>query len=146
MNALMGFAPMIQEIFGSTEHFLAFYLSVAVLASLTSHMVSLLWLSRIKPLKSSLGASGALWAILAGLATLVPQLPVGIVFLPGVAFTMSDLIPALIAFDLVGLVRGWSMLDHAAHLGGAALGYFYVRHGYEIWAELNETWDETRKH
>ena len=29
---------------------------------------------------------------------------------------------AVVALDVVGLVRGWQFFDHAAHLGGVAFG------------------------
>ena len=33
---------------------------------------------------------------------------------------------ALVSVDVAGLVLGWRMFDHAAHLTGAALGFWYV--------------------
>ncbi|KAI8920861.1 hypothetical protein DFJ77DRAFT_496068 [Powellomyces hirtus] len=145
MYALMGFAPLLQDrALGSTEQLVAFYLSAAVLASLGSHLVSVLWLNRFRPARPSLGASGAIWAILAGCATIFPHLPVGIIFLPGIQFTMGDLVPAMVALDLVGLFRNWLMFDHAAHLAGAAFGYLYITHGRVWWNKLQKAWDESR--
>lgn len=45
----------------------------------------------------------------------------------------------MVALDLIGLVRGWKMFDHAAHLGGAAFGaiYWSVGHG---WFEVVREW------
>ncbi|KAI8590131.1 hypothetical protein BDZ88DRAFT_113281 [Geranomyces variabilis] len=141
MNALLGFVPFLEVPFGSWEHMLAFYLSAGVLASLTSHILSLLWLNRVRKPLSCLGASGALYATIVGCAALVPDMGVNLVFLPGVEFTIFNLVSAMVLVDMIGLIRGWAMLDHAAHLGGAAFGYLYVHNG-GIWNQLQDAWDE----
>ncbi|KAJ3012466.1 hypothetical protein HKX48_006266 [Thoreauomyces humboldtii] len=145
MYALVGFAPLLQDrALGSTEQFVAFYMAAAVLASLGSHLVSVLWLNRLRAPRPSLGASGAIWAVLAGCATIFPHLPVGIVFLPGISFTMGDLVPVMVGLDILGLVRGWAMFDHAAHLAGAAVGYLYMTYGRVYWNELQAAWDQAK--
>lgn len=35
----------------------------------------------------------------------------------------------MITLDLVGLLRGWKLFDHAAHLGGAGFGLLYFTYG-----------------
>lgn len=34
---------------------------------------------------------------------------------------------------MIGLVRGWRVFDHVAHLGGALFGLFYYVYGAAIW-------------
>lgn len=42
----------------------------------------------------------------------------------------------MITLDLVGLLRGWRLFDHAAHLGGAFFGLAYFWKGAELFEEL----------
>lgn len=63
-----------------------------------------------------------------------PKSEVGIIFIPGVRFTMDELIPFLILFDVAGLMLKWGSLDHAAHLGGALFGYIYSKYGIPFWS------------
>ncbi|TNN40354.1 Presenilins-associated rhomboid-like protein, mitochondrial [Liparis tanakae] len=39
---------------------------------------------------------------------------------------------ALVAMDAAGLVLGWRLFDHAAHLGGALFGIWYVAYGHKL--------------
>lgn len=83
MYALYGFLPLLQSQSGmSWEQTLAFYNSAALISSLASHIGGIL-LSRYRIIIPSLGASGAIWAVLAGSAIVAPYLKVGIIFLPG---------------------------------------------------------------
>ncbi|XP_059200090.1 presenilin-associated rhomboid-like protein A, mitochondrial isoform X2 [Centropristis striata] len=54
----------------------------------------------------------------------------------------------LVATDLVGLYFGWQLLDHAAHLGGALFGIWYVEYGHKlIWSKrqpLLKLWHDMR--
>ncbi|RKO90240.1 hypothetical protein BDK51DRAFT_17195, partial [Blyttiomyces helicus] len=145
MYALAGFLPALQiKGFGSTEQTLAFYVAAAVVASLGSHLVSALWLSRLGMLKPSLGASGAIWAVLISYSIISPDSRIGIVFLPGTDFAMSDLVPALVCLDIAGLVMRWQMFDHAAHLAGAAFGYWYLTYGRDLWVR-GQLWLDEKK-
>ena len=58
-----------------------------------------------------------------------PDARFGIIFLPGVSFSTTQLVAGLVAVDVVGLAvaarrggRGLLNIDHAAHLGGMAAG------------------------
>lgn len=42
----------------------------------------------------------------------------------------------MVAVDAVGLLRGWRMFDHAAHLAGAAAGAAWYYAGHEWFEEL----------
>jgi rhomboid-like protein len=136
MYALYGFLPsLMQESRMSWEQTLAFYLSAGVGASLFSHVITTaLWKRGLREVIPSIGASGGLWAILTAFAVVRPDAGVGLVFLPGVSFTLSELVPAMIALDCIGLARGWRSFDHAAHLGGALCGYLYTTYGRTAFA------------
>lgn len=137
MYALSGFLPNLMHGSGmGWEQTLALYLSAGVGASLCSHLITTaLWKRGLRDSIPSIGASGGLWAILTAFAMVQPNAGVGLVFLPGLSFTMSELIPGMILLDCVGLLRGWRSFDHAAHLGGALCGYMYITYGRRLWAE-----------
>uniref|UniRef100_A0A8C5E198 rhomboid protease n=1 Tax=Gouania willdenowi TaxID=441366 RepID=A0A8C5E198_GOUWI len=96
----------------------------------------------------SLGASGAVMAVLAAVCTKVPDAKLGIIFLPMVTLTAGSVLKALVAMDTAGLVLGWRLFDHAAHLGGALFGVWYVAYGHKlIWRKrepLVKMWHDFR--
>ncbi|KAJ3348537.1 hypothetical protein HDU91_006546 [Kappamyces sp. JEL0680] len=137
MLAVSSFLPFFERSSHvSTEQSLAVYLSAGILSSLASHYYSALIPGRA--FIGSLGASGAIWALVAGGALANPHQTVSLVFLPFYEFKLETLVPLLLALDLVGLVRGWRLFDHAAHLGGALVGYAYCTYGVPLWYQLQE--------
>uniref|UniRef100_A0A8C5YK39 Presenilin-associated rhomboid-like protein, mitochondrial n=1 Tax=Microcebus murinus TaxID=30608 RepID=A0A8C5YK39_MICMU len=96
----------------------------------------------------SLGASGAIMTVLAAVCTKIPEGRLAIIFLPMFTFTAGNALKAIIAMDTVGMILGWKFFDHAAHLGGALFGIWYVTYGYElIWKNrepLVKIWHEMR--
>ncbi|XP_069328961.1 presenilin-associated rhomboid-like protein, mitochondrial isoform X3 [Eulemur rufifrons] len=96
----------------------------------------------------SLGASGAIMTILAAVCTKIPEGRLAIIFLPMFTFTAGNALKAIIAMDTVGMILGWKFFDHAAHLGGALFGIWYVTYGHElIWKNrepLVKIWHEMR--
>ncbi|KAF3858324.1 hypothetical protein F7725_011525 [Dissostichus mawsoni] len=143
MYVLWTFSSEIVSILGR-EQFLAFYLSAGVI----SNMVSYTCKTATRSLHPSLGASGAVMAVLAAVCANVPEAKLGIILLPMVTFTAGNALKALIAMDTAGLVLGWRMFDHAAHLGGALFGVWYVAYGHKlIWRKrepLVKLWHEAR--
>ncbi|KZF22251.1 rhomboid-domain-containing protein [Xylona heveae TC161] len=103
-------------------NFLAIYLSSGVLASFFSLSSFVL---RNRFVTSSLGASGAIAGVLAAWCAINSDKQFSIIFIP------PDWIPPLsstlilscfIAVELLGIARGWSKIDHFAHLGGYIAG------------------------
>uniref|UniRef100_A0A2K6EPA8 Presenilin-associated rhomboid-like protein, mitochondrial n=1 Tax=Propithecus coquereli TaxID=379532 RepID=A0A2K6EPA8_PROCO len=96
----------------------------------------------------SLGASGAIMTVLAAVCTKIPEGRLAIIFLPMFTFTAGNALKAIIAMDTVGMILGWKFFDHAAHLGGALFGIWYVTYGHElIWKNrepLVKIWHEMR--
>ncbi|RKP01811.1 hypothetical protein CXG81DRAFT_11500, partial [Caulochytrium protostelioides] len=144
MAALVSFAPLCQQLAfpGSPESFLALYLSAAVSSSLASHLASVLGFRQL--VLPSLGASGALWALLALFWQLAPHAPVGIMFIPHLRFEAGDLIPFLVGADVAGLFFGWTYFDHVAHLGGMVTGYWYAHYGRTAWLRLQHRLEQHR--
>ena len=71
---------------------------------------------------ASMGASGALYSLIAISALAFPQQEVQLIFLPGFSIPIRTGVGALVAVDALGVVRGWRQLGHLAHLSGALVG------------------------
>jgi membrane associated rhomboid family serine protease len=97
----------------------------------------------------SLGASGAVYAVLVAAAALTPDRPVPVLFQPdGMAPpTLKEVTMALVAFDALGALAGWRWLDHWGHLGGAAFGWAWAWTGWgpAAWAAAQGWGDSARK-
>ncbi|XP_029310046.1 presenilin-associated rhomboid-like protein A, mitochondrial [Cottoperca gobio] len=143
MYVLWTFSSGIVSLLGK-EQFLAFYLSAGVISTMVSYICKAAT-GRFHP---SLGASGAVMAVLAAVCAKVPEAKLGIIFLPMITFTAGNALKALIAIDTAGLILGWRLFDHAAHLGGALFGVWYVAYGHKlIWKKrepLVKLWHEIR--
>lgn len=114
------------------EQFIALYLSAGVLSSFTSYAFKALTYSP----GYSLGASGAIMAILAYVCAQYPDTKLSIMFIPQWQFSAESAIRFIICLDLAGIVFRWKLFDHAAHLGGAALGLFWCYYGKDkLWPQ-----------
>lgn len=100
------------------EQFLALYLSAGVFSSLASYFYKAV----IGTAGLSLGASGAIMAVLAYVCTQYPDTQLSIILLPMWTFSAGTAIKFIVGLDLAGVLMGWKFFDHAAHLGGAAFG------------------------
>jgi rhomboid-like protein len=80
MVGLWSFGRIAHEHLGR-EQFVAMYLSVGVGANVVSHICSLA-LRHSRPLLPSLGASGAIYGLLASTAVLYPHSSISLIFLP----------------------------------------------------------------
>ncbi|KXS20509.1 rhomboid-domain-containing protein [Gonapodya prolifera JEL478] len=141
MFALWSFgSSVINRVFGSTNEFLAFYFSSAAIASLGSHALTIAALRRgavgsklpvllrkthIEDVSPSLGASGAVFAVVGSVYALFPYTGVNVMFIP---YSFD-----LMSVDLVGLIRGWKVLDHGAHLSGSLFGIGYTQYGTQLY-------------
>lgn len=143
MYVLWTFSSGIVSLLGK-EQFLAFYASAGVISSMMSYVCKTAS-GRFHP---SLGASGAVMAVLAAVCTKVPDAKLSILFLPMVTFTAGNALKVLVAVDVAGLFLGWRLLDHAAHLGGAVFGVWYVAYGHKlVWRRrepLVKMWHDLR--
>ncbi|OPJ79226.1 presenilins-associated rhomboid-like protein, mitochondrial isoform B [Patagioenas fasciata monilis] len=143
MYVLWSFSSSIVSLLGC-EQFMAVYLSAGVISTFVSYVAKMAT-GRFEP---SLGASGAIMAVLAAVCTKMPEAKLAIIFLPMFTFTAGSALKAIIAFDTAGLALGWRLFDHAAHLGGALFGIWYVTYGHElIWKNrepLVKAWHEMR--
>ncbi|KAL1764651.1 presenilins-associated rhomboid, mitochondrial isoform X1, partial [Sigmodon hispidus] len=143
MYVLWSFSSSIVNILGR-EQFVAVYLSAGVISNFVSYVCKVVT-GRYGP---SLGASGAIMTVLAAVCTKIPEGRLAIIFLPVFTFTAGNALKAIIAMDTAGMVLGWKFFDHAAHLGGALFGIWYITYGHElIWKNrepLVKIWHEIR--
>ena len=124
MYALWGFGGMLLQVMPA-EQFVAAYVSAGVLTSLASLGVGVARACTVP----SLGASGAVLALVAAGTAAFPEMQLSIIFLPMFAFPAHQALLGLMALDSAGLLLGWKFFDHAAHLGGCLLGYGGYRLG-----------------
>ena len=128
LHSFMG--PIISTL--GKEQFMGLYMSSCVITSFFSHVLKI----SSGRMGSSLGASGAICTILGVFATMVPDARMQIVFLPFFTFSASVGIKCLMALDTAGIVAGWRVFDHAAHLSGVLFGIWWVRMGHDlIWSQ-----------
>ncbi|ORX52388.1 rhomboid-domain-containing protein [Hesseltinella vesiculosa] len=145
MVGLWSFGGLMHDYLGR-EQFLAMYLSTGIGANMVSHTMSLA-LRHSRPLLPSLGASGALYGLLAGTAYLQPNASVSLIFLPMVPIKLGYALPAMMGFDLAGILLKWKMFDHFAHLAGASIGLGYMAYGPQyIWSPLIHRIEQARHH
>lgn len=70
------------------------------------------------------GASGAVYAIAVGAATIAPNYRFNLLFIGPIK--ISYIVAAYVFFSLLG-TQGTNAGGNYAHIGGAALGYFYIK-------------------
>lgn len=83
----------------------------------------------------SSGASAAILGVIGSTCILNPDLRISILFLPFFSFTAQNALIGIIGLDLVGLLSGWRLFDHAGHLGGTLFGLLYATHGHKVYKE-----------
>ena len=134
--------PMVSNL--GKEQFMGIYMSSCVITSFFSHM-SKIASGRVG---ASLGASGAICTVLGIFCTLAPDAQLQIIFLPFFGFSASIGIKCLMALDTAGLVAGWKVFDHAAHLSGVLFGIWWCRQGHDlIWNQrqhVMQWWHDLR--
>jgi membrane associated rhomboid family serine protease len=92
------------------------------------------------------GASAAIYSLLAAVTVRMPNLPLGFAFLPGISLRLRNLTLGILTFELISAIAQIVDMFHAdalvlrptqvaslAHLGGAFGGFLYVKlltHGF----------------
>jgi len=83
----------------------------------------------------SVGASGAIMALVGIVGTTFPESRLSLAFVNQVvphSFSADTGVKALIAIDVLGLLFGRRFFDHAGHLGGMAFGIWYAKYGHAL--------------
>ena len=138
MFALYIFGTSLCEQIGSGP-FLGLYLSGGVVSSLAS----LTWnVAKQRFNVVSLGASGAIATLVGVYAYINPDAELYIIFLPFLALKAKVFVSVMAAVETLGIVRGWAVFDHVAHLSGLAWG---VAGAYAMMWEVQRRADKKRK-
>jgi membrane associated rhomboid family serine protease len=124
MIPLICLGPALEQILGHLR-FLGLYLGGAIAAALV-------WYFFTSPAGSDdaiIGASGAVFAIIAGIGVAIPRVRVTVLLFFIIPLRMSMGLLAIVACGIEGasMIFGWMPeVAHSAHLGGAAFGALYV--------------------
>ena len=145
MLGLYFFGTMLEGILGG-RRLMALWLTALVFSGLATLAVGLAAGSSIP----TLGASGAVLAVIVAAATLRPNSRVIFILFPMTLRTLALILVGVDAFYMlleIGGQGGGSNVAHLAHLSGAAWGFLLVKRGW-IWrdpAQAVEGWREDRR-
>ena len=132
MVGLLSFGPILENELGCGQ-FLAFYLSSATLSSLCSQCYK-----RFRGISMpSVGASGAIFSILGALIS-NPKINIAPIFFPFLSLPLNTFFPLIMIFEIVELLRGKSIFDHAAHISGGLLGLLGIPWSKYIWEKIKK--------
>ncbi len=135
------FGTMLEEMLGS-RRFLSFYLAALVLAGIACVFFGLL----LGEVASTIGASGAILAVIAALAVLRPQTPVILLFFPIPLVFLAIGIVAIDLLQFIGQLTGRGTgVSHLAHLSGALFGFLAARKGWLTFDVVTALEDRRRR-
>ncbi len=133
---------MLEGIIGG-RRFLSFYLSAIIAAGVGQLLFNLL----TKNYSPTVGASGAVLAVVVAIATLRPQMRLIFIIFPLTMRTFAMIYVGLDVWRLISEARGMGgNVAYIAHLSGALWGFLLVKKGW-IWMdplESLERWKSTR--
>ncbi|KAF7771031.1 hypothetical protein Agabi119p4_7005 [Agaricus bisporus var. burnettii] len=81
----------------------------------------------------SLGASGAIYSTVVVTALAFPDSQIALFIPPSYPINIQWGVGGLVLMDTIGILRGWRVFDHWAHLGGALFGLAYYTYGPRTW-------------
>jgi membrane associated rhomboid family serine protease len=122
MVPLVCLGPALEEMLGDLR-FLGLYIGAAIFSALVWYVFNL---HTDDPI---IGASGAIFGIIAGIGTAIPEAKVTVLLFYIIPLRMSMGVLAIVAcvIEAASIVFHWMPeVAHSAHLGGAAFGFIYV--------------------
>ena len=128
MIPLFCLGPALEDILGHWRY-LGLYLGGAVASALVWLCYSSYFSSDSDVEQGIIGASGAVFAIIAAIGTAMPRVRVTVLLFYILPLRMSMRTLALVAcgVELASVLFNWMPeIAHSAHLGGAAFGFLYV--------------------
>ncbi|CAD5118695.1 DgyrCDS7377 [Dimorphilus gyrociliatus] len=130
MYVFWSFSYAAGALLGAPE-MVAFFVTSGLLSNYGSYIFKALTHSRVP----SLGASGAIMAILGLTCARFPEARLSIAFVDQLiphSFTADNAKNGLILIDVLGIIFRWRLFDHAAHLSGMLFGLFYAHYGHKM--------------
>ncbi|MBN2212813.1 MAG: rhomboid family intramembrane serine protease [Bacteroidales bacterium] len=119
MFGLVVFGKVIESVWGSRKMFILFFVSGLGAAGLQLLVYHLMDMTAVM-----VGASGALFGLLAAFALLFPNVELMLIFLP-IPIKAKYMVPAFAILSLfAGVANIGGNIAHFAHLGGAIFGFF----------------------
>ncbi|KAJ7281571.1 hypothetical protein C8J57DRAFT_1298048 [Mycena rebaudengoi] len=76
---------------------------------------------------------GAMYALMMITALGFPSAELALFYPPNYSVPVQWGVGSVLLLDVIGILRGWKLFDHFAHLGGAAFGAFYYVYGPRFW-------------
>jgi len=122
MIPLICLGPALEELLGHWRY-LGLYLGGAIAAALVWYVLNR---DVNEPI---IGASGAVFALIAAVGTAMPQVRVTVLLFYILPLRMSMMVLALVVcgVEVASILFHWMPeIAHSAHLGGAAFGFLYV--------------------
>jgi len=122
MIPLICLGPALEELLGHWRY-LGLYLGGAIAAALVWYVLNM---NVDEPI---IGASGAVFALIAAVGTAMPQVRVTVLLFYILPLRMSMMVLALVVcgVEVASILFHWMPeIAHSAHLGGAAFGFLYV--------------------
>lgn len=135
MIGLYFFGPVIEDFLGR-RRFLAFYLLCGIAGPVIYLVFALMGILQTSPITPLIGASAGVFGILLAAAQVAPRAQVMLLFppIPMQLRTLAYVLLAIAAYMV--FTQGRNAGGEAAHLGGAALGFFLIHNPrYLNWAE-----------
>lgn len=127
MFGLWMFGRIIEQILGKKRFFIL-YLACGVGAAIISQLVDD-YIFREVFYGAMVGASGAIYGLLAAFAIMFPNFKVMLIFLP-IPIAAKYFVPVLLLIDLTAGFTGFSIfgqnIAHFAHVGGAIIGFLII--------------------
>lgn len=120
MLILYFFGPMLERMWGS-KRFLIFYLTCGAMGGI---LYTIFALTGVLGIGTLIGASGAIYGMLAAVAILYPHIKVLVMFVFPVPLCV--LAPIMAAVSFMSMLGGPNAGGHAAHFAGMAAGAIYV--------------------
>ncbi len=138
MIALASFGPVLERVLQGRKYVILYFLSGFGALLLHSLWLYYQMISTQEIIDSRmLGASGAIFGVMAGFTALYPNAEMFIMFIP-FPIKAKILLPIVIIGSLYfGITGGGGNVAHFAHIGGAIVGYllvkFWGRNRYRIY-------------
>lgn len=131
MLTLLSFGPVLEQVLGEKKYIILYFAS-----GIGAYFLNCGWnyfqITQGADLAmiyggQMLGASGAIFGVIAAFSTLFPDSKLYLMFIP-VGIKAKYLLPAIIVISLyLGFTNSMSGIAHFAHIGGAIVGYFLAR-------------------